>query len=105
MYYIYIVLLIINFFIIMVKFSKEERAAISRDFRKTIQQHGLANAILTVIESTSEKTPVRKSVLQQQCRKKDFKRDFISACRNLALSHPTDLGKKIVDLQMEIVGE
>ena len=89
----------------MANFSREERAAISRDFRKTIQQHGLGNAILTVVESNSEKTPIRKAVLQQQCRKKDFKRDFISVCRTLASSHPVDLGKKIVDLQTEILGE
>ena len=89
----------------MANYSKEERAAISRDFRKVIQQHGLGNAILTVVESNSEKTPIRKAVLKQQCRKKDFKRDFISACRTLASSHPGTLGKKIVDLQLEIINE
>jgi len=84
-------------------FSKKERAIISKKFRDEIKMHGLGNAILSVVESTSSKLAVRKIVLVQQCRKPQFAADFSSACRRLADTHPS-LAVKIFELRSEITG-
>ena len=70
------------------KFSREERAAISKKFREEIQAYGLVQAILTVLDSRSEKNEVKKIVLAQQCRKKDFARKFNAACEAIKELHP-----------------
>ena len=82
-------------------FSKEERASISKDFRAEIKQHGLGHAILSVVESDSEKVIVKKRVLAQQCRKSAFAQEFSSTCRRLAISHPR-LVTQLVGLQAEM---
>ena len=64
-------------------YSREERAEISKRFRNEIKSHGIQSAILTVVDSTSDKTEVRKTVLAQQCRKKDFAEKFKKACEFL----------------------
>ena len=71
------------------EFSREERAEISKKFRDEIKSHGVQSAILTVVDSTSEKTEVRKTVLAQQCRKKDFAEKFRAACEELRTACPS----------------
>ncbi len=84
------------------QFSREERAVISKKFREEIQNHGIQNAILTVIDSTSDKTEVRKTVLVQQCRKKDFAKKFSAACDSLIASCKSK-GMAIIKLRNEIL--
>ena len=69
-------------------FSREERAAISKRFREEIKAYGLVQAILTVMDSRSEKNVIKKTVLAQQCRKKDFARKFAAACEAIKELHP-----------------
>lgn len=69
-------------------FSREERAEISKKFRSEIQAYGIVNAVLTVMESQSDKNEVKKTVLSQQCRKKDFAAKFVDACNQLRNAYP-----------------
>lgn len=85
-------------------FSKVERAEISRNFRDEIKLHGLANAILSVVESASAKALVRKNVFVQQCRKPNFAAEFSSACKRLAETHP-EMAVKIKTFRAEITGK
>lgn len=86
------------------EFSREERAEISKKFRNEIKSHGVQSAILTIVDSTSEKTEVRKTVLAQQCRKKDFAEQFKKAC-NILLSSTDNTDKKlaIMNLRKEML--
>lgn len=70
------------------EFSREERAEISRKFRQELKAHGLVNAVLTVLDSQSEKNEVKKLVLAQQCRKKDFAKKFEAACESIKELYP-----------------
>lgn len=70
-------------------FSREERAEISKKFREEIASHGIKNAILGVLESQSAKVAVKKNVLMQQCRKKDFAQKFKTACDELKQAYPS----------------
>lgn len=85
-------------------FTKVERAEISRDFRDEIKLHGIPNAILSVLDSTSPKTVVRKNVFLQQCRKPSFAAKFSSACKRLAVAYPA-LAVKIKTFKAEITGK
>ena len=69
-------------------YSREERAAISKKFREEIKAYGLVQAILTVMDSRSEKNVIKKTVLAQQCRKKDFAKKFEAACEAIKELHP-----------------
>ena len=69
-------------------FSREERAEISRKFREEIKAYGLVQAILTVMDSRSEKNVIKKTVLAQQCRKKDFAKKFEAACESIRELYP-----------------
>lgn len=69
-------------------FTREERAEISRDFRNEIMSHGLVNAVLTVLDSQSDKVAIKKLVLKQQCRKKDFAEKFKAACAAIKNTYP-----------------
>ena len=81
------------------EFSREERAEISKKFREEIKNHGIQSAILTVVDSTSDKTEVRKTVLAQQCRKKDFAEKFRKACEFL-LKSVDGTEKKLAIMQL-----
>lgn len=81
--------------------EREVRAQISKEFRAEIQQHGLANAILSVVGSTSEKVPVKRNVLMQQCRKADFNARFQETCSRLVTAHPT-LAMQIIELKQDV---
>jgi len=70
-------------------FTREERADISKKFREEIASHGLANSILSVLQSQSAKVEVKKTVLMQQCRKKDFAKKFKAACEDLRVAYPS----------------
>lgn len=70
------------------KFTREERAGISKNFRNEIKAHGLFNAVLTVLDSQSEKNEVKKAVLAQQCRKKSFANSFEAVCQALQELYP-----------------
>ncbi len=70
-------------------FTREERAEISRKFREELSSHGLKNAILSVLQSRSNKVEVKKTVLIQQCRKKDFAEKFRAACEELRTACPS----------------
>ena len=86
------------------EFSREERAEISKKFRDEIKSHGVQSAILTVVDSTSEKTEVRKTVLAQQCRKKDFAEKFKKACEFLiGSSDSTEKKIAIIKLRKEML--
>lgn len=80
-------------------FSREKRAEISKKFRDEIKNHGIQSAILTVVDSTSDKTEVRKTVLAQQCRKKDFAENFRKACEFL-LKSANSAEKKIAIIKL-----
>ena len=80
-------------------FSREKRAEISKKFRDEIKNHGIQSAILTVVDSTSDKTEVRKTVLAQQCRKKDFAEQFKKAC-NILLSSTDNINKKLAIMKL-----
>ncbi|MBR3662614.1 MAG: hypothetical protein IKN67_04980 [Alphaproteobacteria bacterium] len=69
-------------------FSREERSEIAAKFRDEIKHHGVVNAILSVLDSTSDKVAVKRQVLEQQCRKKSFAKDFADACDRLIASYP-----------------
>ena len=85
-------------------FSREERAEISKKFRDEIKSRGIQRAILTVVDSTSDKTEVRKTVLVQQCRKKDFAEKFRKACELLLKSvNSTEKKIAIIKLREEIL--
>lgn len=86
------------------EFSREERAEISKKFRDEIKSHGVQSAILTVVDSTSDKTEVRKTVLAQQCRKKDFAEKFKKACEFLiGSSNSTEKKLAIMQLRKEML--
>lgn len=86
------------------EFSREERAEISKKFRDEIKSHGVQSAILTVVDSTSDKTEVRKTVLAQQCRKKDFAEKFRKACEFLIdSSDSTEKKLAIMQLRKEML--
>lgn len=87
----------------MAKFTRVERAAISKEFRESIQQYGLENAIASVMDSSSEKVPVRKTVLAQQCRKPSFAAEFNAACDRLIKQRPLQ-AVKIMEFKGEITG-
>ena len=68
------------------------------------KSRGVQRAILTVVESTSDKTEVRKTVLVQQCRKKDFAEKFRKACEFLLKSvNSTEKKIAIIKLREEIL--
>lgn len=69
-------------------FSREERSEIASKFRDEINRHGVFNAILSVLDSTSDSVVVKRQVLKQQCRKKSFAKKFASACDRLIESYP-----------------
>ncbi len=71
------------------RFSREERAEISAKFRDELKAHGIMNAVLTVLDSKSEKNEVKKTVLSQQCRKKEFKTKFLAACEAIKATYPS----------------
>ena len=81
------------------EYSREERAEISKKFREEIKSHGIQSAILTVVDSTSDKTEVRKMVLSQQCRKKEFAEKFRKACEFL-LKSVDSIEKKLAIMQL-----
>ena len=80
-------------------FSREKRAEISKKFRDEIKNHGIQSAILTVVDSTSDKTEVRKTVLAQQCRKKDFAEKLRKACE-LLLKSVNSTEKKLAIIKL-----
>ena len=86
------------------EYTREERAKISKKFREEIKNHGIQSAILTVVDSTSDKTEVRKTVLAQQCRKKDFAEKFKKACEFLiGSSDSTEKKHAIMNLCKEML--
>ena len=86
--YYYIVQLISYINMKSTEFTREERAAISSKFRSEIASYGVMNEVLTVLDSTSEKNEVKKTVLSQQCRKKDFAAKFRAACEEIRAAYP-----------------
>lgn len=70
------------------EFTREERAAISRDFRQEIQKYGVKAAVMNVLQSKSEKVEVRKQVIAQQCRKNSFRTAFEGACQEIHATCP-----------------
>lgn len=86
------------------EYSREERAAIAHNFREDIKKYGIREAICSVIQSTSDKVPVRKTVLVQQCRKPNFRREFDQACDQIRVSTPS-MRSSLVELRRDVLGE
>jgi hypothetical protein len=81
------------------KSNRALRAKIAQEFRKEIKINGLANAVMSVVGSASEKVAIRREVLVQQCRKPSFNSLFREVCDRLANSHPS-LAKDIIQLKV-----
>ena len=86
----------------MTKEEKANRAKIAQEFREEIRQHGLKNAIMGLLDSVSEKAPLKKTVLAQQCRKPNFKKEFVAACEEIG-SFSSKLYQKIWAFYHEVV--
>ena len=81
------------------KNKQKRKYFFSKKFRDEIKSRGIQRAILTVVDSTSDKTEVRKTVLVQQCRKKDFAEKFRKACEFL-LKSANSAEKKIAIIKL-----
>ena len=88
------------------EFSAEERAKISKAFRKDLKAYKVSGAIMKIVESNSDKVPIYINVMMQQCRKKAFAEEFNSECyrlRKLYCRTRPDLYDKIQDLYEVVV--
>lgn len=69
-------------------FSRQERFEIGKKFREELNAHGVLNTILSLLDSKSSKVEIKKAVLKQQCRKKEFATKFKNACEDLRKCYP-----------------
>ena len=85
------------------EFTREERAAIARDFREEMQKYGIRAAIVNVLQSKSEKVAVRRVAIAQQCRKNNFRKEFEQACTEIHATMP-DMRFSLHALCSEVLG-
>lgn len=88
------------------EFSTEERAKVSKAFRKDLKAYKVSGAIMKIAESGSDKVPLYINVMCQQCRKKAFAAEFNSECdrlKKLYFRNRPELSEKIQDLYEVVV--